>query len=241
MTREEERQKHLHPLILLLETLLILIVLNASSYFSTTTYANSIYPVGVVLMMCLPFWIWVNSVFGWGYSMADLGLTIRSVSRRQWKAIFAIAFLLYLMAFFTELVSPSEVRGEVTLARLFLTAVFTLTFGPVIEELLFRGYLFKRSEDALHFEVSSKISVASVLSGLAFGLWHLPTPIILLYFGDPITRVYGNLLAFVLAASAMGIVLGEVRRRTKSILPGALLHFCANSIYVITMIMRLFS
>jgi len=153
--------------------------------------------------------------------------------------IFATVVLLYVTALLTELVFPTEVRGEVTLARLFLTAAFTLTFGPIFEELLFRGYLFKRVQDAIHFEVSSKISIASIFSGLAFGLWHFPTPFILFCFNDSITRVYGSLLAFVLAASVAGIILAEVRRRTKSILPGAILHFSANSIYVITVALKL--
>ena len=238
--QKEELRKHLHPLILLFETLLILVVFNASSYFRTTTYVKSIDFIGVALTILLLFWIWMNSRFRFGYGMTDLGLTVSSVSRRQWRVIFTIAFLLYFVAFTTELVFPSEAKGEVTPTRLFLTAVFTLTFGPIFEELLFRGYLFKRSQDALHFKAISKISIASVFSGLAFGLWHLPTPLILLYFNDPIIKVYENLLAFVLVASVMGIILGEVRRRTKSILPGVFLHVCANSIYVITMALRLF-
>ncbi len=129
---------------------------------------------------------------------------------------------MYLVALPTELVFTSEVKEEVTLTGLFLTAVFTLTFGPIFEELLFRGYLFKRSQDALRFEVISKIPIASIFSGLAFGHWHLPTPLILLYFNDPIIKVYGSLFAFVLVASVMGIILGEIRRGTKSMLPGGL-------------------
>jgi len=134
------------------------------------------------------------------------------------------------------LVFPSEAKGELTLTELFLAAVFTLTFGPFFEELLFRGYLFKRSQDVLQIKDAAKISVASVFSGLAFGFWHLPTPLMLIYFDDPMIEVYGNLLVFVLFASVMGIVLGEIRRRTESILPGVAL---SNSIYVITLVLRL--
>lgn len=133
-------------------------------------------------------WIWVNSRFRFGYGRTDFGLTIGSVSRRQWRVIFAIAFLLYFVAFITELVFPTEIRGEVTVTRLFLTAAFTLTFGPVFEELLFRGYLFKRSQDALSLNLSPKISVASIFSGITFGFWHFPTPLILFYFNDPISK-----------------------------------------------------
>lgn len=240
-TRKEERRRHLHPLILLLETLLILVVSNASSYFSTTTYVKSIPSIGVTLTIFSLLWIWLNSRFRFGYGMTDLGLTISSVSRRQWRVILVIALLLYFIAFTMELAFPSNVKGEVTLTRLFLTAVFTLTFGPIFEELLFRGYLFRRSQDALHFKVGSKISIASIFSGLAFGLWHFPTPLMLLYFNDPVVKLYQSLLVFVLVASAMGILLGEIRRLTKSIMPGVFLHFCSNSIHVITVALRLYS
>ena len=238
--QKKERGKHFHSLILLFETLAILIFFNASSYFRTTAYSRSIDYVGIALTIFLLSWIWVNSRFRFGYKMTDLGLTTRSVPRMYWRLILAIAFLLYFVAFVTELIFPSRVRVEVTPTDLLLTAVFTLTFGPTLEELLFRGYIYRRSQDAFHFKSGSEISIASVFSGLAFGFWHLPTPIILLYFHDSIVRVYENLLVLVLVASVMGIVLGEMRRRTESILPGAFLHFCANSIYVITVALRAF-
>jgi len=237
--QKEQRQKHRHLLILFCETLLILVVFNASSYFGTTTYAKSIVPIGFVLTIFLLFWIWMNSRFRFGYGMDNLGLTTDSVSRRHWKVIFVIVVLLYFVGFTAELVFPSEVKGELTLIQLFLIAAFTLTFGPIFEELLFRGYLFKRSQDALQIKDITKISIASIFSGLAFGFWHLPTPFILIYFSEPIVEVYENLLVFVLVASIMGIVLGEIRRHTKSILPGVILHFCANSIYVMTLVLRL--
>jgi len=237
--QKEQRRKHLHSLILFFETLLILVVFNASSYFRTTTYAKSIDSIGVALTIFLLFWIWMNSHFRFGYGMEDLGLTINSVSQRHWRAIFVIVVLLYFVSFTAELVFPSEVKGELTLIELFLTAVFTLTFGPIFEELLFRGYVFKRSQDVLQIKEITKISIASIFSGFAFGFWHLPTPLILIYFNDPIIEVYENLLVFVLVASVMGIILGEIRRRTKSILPGVILHFCANSIYMITLVLRL--
>jgi len=236
--QKEERRKHLHSLTLFFETLLILVIFNASSYFRTTTYAKSIDSIGVVLTIFLLFWIWMNSRFRFGYGMADLGLITNSISRRHWRVIFVIVVLLYFVAFTAELVFPSEVKSELTLIELFLTAVFTLTFGLVFEELLFRGYLFKRSQDALHFKDIFKISIASIFSGLAFGFWHLPTPLILIYFSDPIVEIYENLLVFVLVVSVMGTVLGEIRRHTKSILPGVILHFCANSIYVMTLVLR---
>ena len=90
-----------------------------------------------------------------------------------------------------------EDKGEVTLTRLLLTAIFSLTFGPIFEELLFRGYLFKRSHNALHGSMlnffGAKIPFTAIFSGIAFGLWHFPSPIILLYFNEPVLEIYKNL------------------------------------------------
>ncbi len=158
-------------------------VFNASSCFATTTYSKSINIIGIALVLFLLFWIYISSRLS-KYSTSDLGLTIKSVSKRQWKIIFLFIFLFYFVAFTVELLFPSEIKGEVTLSRLLFTAIFSLTFSPIFEELLFRGYLFKRSHEALHGKVLNflgfKMSFASIFSGIAFGFWHLPSPIILL-------------------------------------------------------------
>ncbi len=119
---------------------------------------------------------------------------------------FYFPFLFY--SFTVELLFPSEIRGEVTLTRLLLTAIFSLTFGPIFEELLFRGYLFKRSHEALHGSMLNffgvKIPFAAIFSGIAFGLWHFPSPIILLYFNEPVFEIYKNLWGTVLEATIIG-------------------------------------
>ncbi len=235
--------KNFATLILICETLLILIAFNASSYFATTTYAKSIAKVGVFLVILLLFWIWINSQFFFSYNAEDLGLTTKTVSSKQWKAIFIFIFFFYLVALTIEFFFPTEIKGEVTLTRLLITAIFTLTFGPVFEELLFRGYLFKRSQETFHSETLNlhgfQISVASIFTGISFGLWHLPTPIILIYFNENIFKVYSKLWTTILGASITGIFLGEIRFRTKSILPGCIIHFCANSPFIIAMILKL--
>jgi len=228
--------------ILICEIFLILIVLNAGSYFGTTTYAKSIVIVGIILTVFLLLWIWVNSKI-FGYKKVDLGLCFRSVSKKQWGAVFGFVLVFYPLVFAIELLFPSEIKGDATFIRLFFTAIFTLTFGPVFEELLFRGYLFVRSQDvfqkkSLGFS-SLKISYASIFSGIAWGLWHLPTPIILCYFNDPIIEIYRSLIGFVLVASITGIFLGEIRRKTKSLLPGMILHLVGNSAYVLEVAMTI--
>lgn len=224
------------------EMLLILIVFNASSYFNTITYTKSINLVGIILMAFLLFWIWVKSKIS-GYKRVDLGLCFGSVSQKQWKLILSFILIFYVIVFVVETLFPSEIKGDVTFIRLFFTVIFTLTFGPVFEELLFRGYLFIRSQDVFQkrsLEFSSfKISLASIFSGIAFGFWHLPTPMIIGYFNDPIIEIYQGLFGFVLLASIVGIFLGEIRRKTKSLLPGMILHLASNSAYVLAMAMRM--
>lgn len=227
---------------LICEISVILVVLNAGSYFSTTTYTKSIDLLGIILTVFLLFWILVNGKIR-GYERPDLGLCFRSISQKQWKAIVGFVVVFYPLMFAIETLFPSEIRGDVTFIKLVSTAVFTLAFGPIFEELLFRGYLFTRSQDVFHkknvgspsFEVSS----ASIVSGIAWGLWHLPTPIVLWYFNDPLIVIYQSLFGFVLLASIAGILLGEVRRRTESLLPGIVLHLVGNSAYVLTVAMRI--
>jgi len=227
---------------LICEILLILIVLNAGSYFGTTTYSKSIFIVGIILTGFLLSWIWVNSKI-YGFKRVDLGLCFRFVSQKQWKAILSFVLVFYPLIFAIETLFPSEIKGDVTVIRLFINAFFTLTFGPIFEELLFRGYLFTRSQDVFQKKSSGfstlKISYASIFSGIAWGVWHLPTPIILLYFDDPIIKIYQSLFGFVLLASIVGICLGEIRRKTKSLLPGMILHLVGNSTYVIEVAMKM--
>lgn len=229
--------------ILIFESFLIVVVFNAGSYFGTTTYARSIVPVGIIMILSLIFWVFISSKLLWIYDRSDLGLQRRTVSRRQWEATALLVLTLYLAALVSESFYPTEFEGEITLNRIAVASSFTLTFGPLFEELLFRGYLFRRIDEVTYSRTLStgrlEVSFASLFSGLLFGLWHLPTPIIVLHFKDPLLRTYSSLAGFVAAASLTGIVMGEIRRRTGSLLPGTLLHFCANSIYVLTMVSRL--
>ncbi len=229
--------------VLLTEATLIVFVLNASSFFSTMTYTRSVDAVGILLTLTLVVWISLASWLWLGYGRHQLGLQSRSISRRQWLALAAVIISLYIAASFLEWLLPTEFEGRISLWRVVTVAAFTLTFGPVFEEFLFRGYLFTRFHSVTRQRTLTigwlEVSLSSIFSGIAFGLWHLPTPIFVLYFRDPLVDIYQQLAGFIIIASILGILLGEVRRRTGSLLPCILLHLAANSIYVLTMALRL--
>jgi len=85
----------------------------------------------------------------------------------------------------------------------------------------------------------AKISFVAIFSSIAFDLWHLPSLIILLYFNEPVFEIYKNLWGTVLEATIMGFFLGEMRHCTRSVVPGSILHFCANFMYVVAMALQL--
>ena len=246
LTRLREMSKSetngIQLIMLICETLVILLVFNAGSYFSTTTYSKSIDSVGIILTIFLLLWIWVHIKI-YGYKGVDLGLCFGSISKKQWKAIVIFCLAFYSLAFVIETLFPSEMKGEITLIRLLLAAIFTLTFGPVFEELLFRGYLFTRSQDTFQMSrrvfLSFKVPFASIFSGVAWGFWHLPTPIILWYFNDSMIEIYQSLFGFVLLASMIGILLCEIKRKTKSLIPGMILHLVGNSAFILGMAMKM--
>jgi len=243
LTAQETRSMRAGRAVLLGEALLILVFFNASSFFSTTTYARALTPIGALLTLSLTAWIAAASRLLWGYGKAELGLQARSVSRRQWLAVAVVVFIIYLAGALSEASSPTAFEGEITPQRVAVTTAFTLTFGPLFEELLFRGYLFRRIHDATNGGALDlrllKVSFASVFSGVLFGLWHLPAPVLFFFNDTATTEIYTGLAGFVAVASIMGVIGGEVRRRTGSLLPGAVIHLCANSLYVLAMASRL--
>lgn len=94
-----------------------------------------------------------------------------------------------------------------------LVAAF-LVFGPLGEELLFRGLIYERVQ--LVWPRSSLLPIA--ISSLAFSLHHVWLS----------TAPDGLALAQILFTLPMGIVLALLRQRSGSIWPGALLHFATN-------------
>ncbi|MSR57979.1 MAG: CPBP family intramembrane metalloprotease [Planctomycetaceae bacterium] len=103
--------------------------------------------------------------------------------------------------------------------RLFPAAIVVLAVAVIpalFEEAFFRGFLF----GALRRSTTARTAIIG--SALAFGFFHAITP-------NPLAAER------LLSSTLTGIVLGWVRWRTGSVLPGLLLHACHNGLLVLLM------
>ncbi len=215
-------------MMLILETASILLFLNAGSFFSTTSFRESSPVVGLAAVAVLSTWMLWSSRSR-GYSRRDLGLTT-SVSKRWWLATLALCSCLLALGVASEIqqgVTGPDVRGFALLQLAF----FNLTFGPVFEETVFRSYLFRRAGEGLPCAAPW---APSLFTGVAFGLWHLPAPLFVLYLGVNLPAAYTGLAPTVIGAAATGAVLGEIRRRSGSLAPCILIHATANGLNTIS-------
>jgi membrane protease YdiL (CAAX protease family) len=106
---------------------------------------------------------------------------------------------------------PKDMPIEALLKRpysLILIAVFSVTLGPLMEELFFRGFLYPVLKRSLG------VFVAVLATALPFGLMH--------------AAQYGYSWASVLLISIVGVVLAVVREKQNSLAAAFLVHFAYN-------------
>lgn len=101
-----------------------------------------------------------------------------------------------------------ELADKVFGGSMIITFLTSVCMAPILEELLFRGLIYKR----LRFVC--KPIIAAIISSLAFGITH------------------GNLVQFVYAFLA-GMLLSYVYEKYKNIWAPILFHFCANAVSVL--------
>lgn len=101
-----------------------------------------------------------------------------------------------------------ELADKVFGGNIIITFLTSVCMAPILEELLFRGLIYKR----LRFVC--KPIIAAAISSLAFGITH------------------GNLVQFVYAFLA-GMLLSYVYEKYKNIWAPILFHFCANFVSVL--------
>lgn len=93
--------------------------------------------------------------------------------------------------------------------------------GGIGEELGWRGYMLTRLIDA-------RVPYPFLVSGIIWGLWHLPVMIFGNYNSGPYPVV--ALILFMISVSSFGYFLGRLRLTTGSIWPAFLLHACWNAV-----------
>lgn len=139
--------------------------------------------------------------------LPEMGLNRRGLQAGLWVSL--LPGLLAVGFSFTRPFGLSNLPG-----RLIRNA---LQNGPM-EELLWRGALQGRLERFLPRDV------ALVLAGLSFGLAHIPA---WMRFGVPVLDAAA---LSVLSQAPIGLVLGVLFARTRSILPGSIVHVVMNSV-----------
>ena len=110
---------------------------------------------------------------------------------------------------------PTNTPFDVVLRRaysLMAVAVFSVTLGPLMEELFFRGFLYPLLRK--HFGVLTAI----IGTALPFGLVHLAQ--------------YGYSWASGVLIFMVGVVLATVREKTNSLAAGFLVHVAYNGVIV---------
>ena len=111
--------------------------------------------------------------------------------------------------------TPFDALGK-TPFSMFVLAFTAIVAAPLIEEMVFRGFLqplFSRT-----FGVAAGILVTALL------------------FGGLHAQEYQKAWQYVAAISVVGVALGIVRMRTKSTIPGVVMHGCFNAVSVLGLI-----
>jgi hypothetical protein len=99
-----------------------------------------------------------------------------------------------------------------------LLAITAVILAPLFEEMLFRGFLQPLLSRT--FGIIAGVLITAVL----FGSLH--------------AFEYMKVWQYVAAVTVVGIVLGIVRVRTNSIIPGVVMHGCFNAVSVIALILQ---
>jgi len=152
-------------------------------------------------------------------------------SPRFWKALhwnwpenvwpfLGVGFAMQVVFVFVErfLPFPRETPFEDLLQRhtvIVMISVFSVTLGPLMEELFFRGFLYPV------LARSFGMALGICLSALGFGLMH--------------AAQYGYSWASVLLIFVVGMVLGVVRAKKDSVGAGLLVHVAYNGTITVAM------
>jgi len=169
-------------------------------------------------------------------------VSFRLGGRRGWSAIvvallfpIVVGLIAYGIAWMTTLArfAPrSDIAGDaaspltafaVILAASATIGTLTLTLTAAGEEIGWRGYMLTRLIDA-------GVPRPVLVSGLLWGLWHVPGTLTGVYATGPSPLLSAVLL--MVTITSLGYVIGRMRLETGSVWPAIVVHAAWNSIIV---------
>lgn len=175
-----------------------------------------------------------------GLSWSDLGLSRRTWARGAAFAIGAIGLVsgAYAAAAALPMTRAAflDVRYEMPAGKALVTALIVIPLGTVlVEEIAFRGVIL----GLVTRHRGTKWGLG--LSSMLFGAWHILPSLGLTHANAALGAVAGTdaagrvgvVLAAVAFTAVAGLLLGELRRRSGSILAAAGLHWAANGVGVL--------
>lgn len=147
-------------------------------------------------------------------SAETLGLTWGAASRRE-RTAYTIVGVLLVLALLSTLAFAVD-----TLAQ----NIYAVLIVPACEELLFRGYVWKRVEETLSGKFAGLLTWGIVTT--LFGLWHLGyVDAVMLATAQQQAPPLGVIMVFkVMIGLAVGLLAGFARWRTGRVYGAVLLH-----------------
>jgi membrane protease YdiL (CAAX protease family) len=160
------------------------------------------------------------TLIGLIYALARYEHGLRFLEEMRWSRDYKVRNGTFLtlgmgLAFSVMLVSsvfpPSSPPIEELLSTreaVVIFAIYGIAFAPFLEELLFRGFLFRVLEQ------TAGVSVAILVTAVLFALLHVP-------------QLWGS-WAGMLLIFAVGFILSTLRARTGSLIPTVIVHTAYN-------------
>jgi membrane protease YdiL (CAAX protease family) len=174
---------------------------------------------------------------GFGLSWADLGLARRTWARGALIALAAVVAVAAVYAVAAAVPATRmaflDSRYQLTIGAALVKALVVIPLGTVlVEEVAFRGVL--QGLVTRYRGAAWGLGVSSVL----FGAWHILPSLGLAGANPAVAGLTGGaqalaVLGAVVFTTIAGLVLGELRRRSGSLLAAAGLHWAINGVGVL--------
>lgn len=189
--------------------LLISIYLTINFYFELANTSSFLLLIIPELLMLIPIAI----IFTWRkVSWKELGFfKFKPIDLALGVGLLLVVYffsiinniVMLLLGIITQAETIFEVLSQIDSLALF--ALTSMVLAPIIEEIFFRGFLFNG------FRQKYDWKIALVISSLIFSLFH-------------------GQVATLIPTFLLGALFSYMVHRTKSILPGMILHFLVNSV-----------